>query len=114
MKLSVVTVCYNSQATIGDTVESFLAQTHRDKELLVIDGGSGDDTLKVVQSYASPDIRVVSEPDEGVFDTMNKGLRLFAGDAVGFLNSDDTFHDAGTLEAIAPGSRTRTSPMATF
>lgn len=103
MKLSVVTVCYNSQATIADTIESFLAQTHPDKELLIIDGASQDDTLSVVSSYASPDIRVVSEPDKGVFDAMNKGLRLFSGDAMGFLNSDDTFHDAGALEAIAAG-----------
>lgn len=103
MNLSVVTVCYNSQATIRDTIESFLGQTHGDKELLVIDGGSRDDTLKLVGSFTSPDIRVLSEPDEGVFDAMNKGLRLFVGDAVGFLNSDDTFHDAGALAAIAAG-----------
>jgi glycosyltransferase len=101
MKISVVTASYNSQATIGFTIESFLAQTHPDKEMLVIDGASGDATLKIVESFGSGAIRVVSEKDRGVYDAMNKGFRLFEGDAVGFLNSDDTFHDSGTLGEIA-------------
>lgn len=101
MKLSVVTVCFNSESTIKTTIDSFVSQTHDDKELLIIDGGSRDNTLDIVNSYRSADISVVSEPDEGVFDAMNKGLRIFSGDAVGFLNSDDTFHDDGVLTAIA-------------
>jgi glycosyltransferase len=101
MKLSVVTVAYNSQATIAYTIESFVGQSHREKEMLVIDGGSDDATLKIVESFGSADIRVFSGKDKGVFDAMNKGLHLFEGDAVGFLNSDDTFHDPGVLEAIA-------------
>lgn len=101
MKLSVVTVCFNSGATIKTTIDSFISQTHDDKELLIVDGGSRDNTLDVVRSYRSADIRIVSESDEGVFDAMNKGLRLFSGDAVGFLNSDDTFHDDGVLAAVA-------------
>ena len=60
-----------------------------------------DDTVKIVELFRSPDIRLLSEKDKGVFDAMNKGLHLFQGDAVGFLNSDDTFHDSGVLEAIA-------------
>lgn len=101
MILSVVTVCFNSENTIRSTIDSFVSQTHDDKELLIIDGGSRDSTLDVVRSYRSSNIRVVSEPDDGVFDAMNKGLRLFLGDAVGFLNSDDTFHDDGVLAAVA-------------
>jgi glycosyltransferase len=101
MKISVVTAAYNSGETIAYTIESFLAQSHRDKEMLVIDGVSGDDTVKIVESFRSPDIRLMSEKDNGVFDAMNKGLHLFQGEAVGFLNSDDTFHDNGVLEAIA-------------
>jgi glycosyltransferase len=100
MKISVVTAAYNSQATIAYTLESFLAQSHRDKEMLVIDGASDDATLKIVESFKSPDIRVLSEKDKGVFDAMNKGLHLFQGDAVGFLNSDDTFHEPSVLEEI--------------
>lgn len=101
MKISVITASYNSEATIGATIESFLAQTHPDKEMLVVDGASKDATLKIVESFGSSEIRVISEPDKGVYDAMNKGLHLFKGDSIGFLNSDDTFHDDGALAAIA-------------
>jgi len=103
MKISVVTASFNSEATIGFTIESFLGQSHPEKEMLVIDGASGDGTLKIVESFASEAIRVFSEPDNGVYDAMNKGFHLFEGDAVGFLNSDDTFHDANVLADIASG-----------
>ncbi len=101
MKISVVTASYNSQATIGFTVESFLAQQHPEKEMLVIDGASSDATVKIVESFGSDAIRVFSEKDRGVYDAMNKGFRLYQGDAVGFLNSDDTFHDRNVLSDIA-------------
>lgn len=101
MKISVVTASYNSQATIGFTIESFLNQDHLEKEMLVIDGASCDATLKLVESFKSDLIRVFSEKDKGVYDAMNKGFRLFDGDAVGFLNSDDTFHDSRALGDIA-------------
>ena len=101
MKVSVITASYNSAATIGDTIESFLEQTHPDKEMLIIDGASSDQTLEIAKSFGSSQIRVFSEPDRGVYDAMNKGLRLFAGEAVGFLNSDDTFHSRTVLAAIA-------------
>ncbi len=101
MKISVITACYNSEATIGFTIESFLAQKHSEKEMLVIDGLSGDSTLKIVESFGSDAIRVLSEKDKGVYDAMNKGFRLFQGDALGFLNSDDTFHDPDVLGDIA-------------
>jgi glycosyltransferase len=101
MKISVVTASYNSEATIGFTVESFLGQKHPEKEMLVIDGASSDATLRIVESFGSEAIRVFSEKDKGVYDAMNKGFRLFQGDAVGFLNSDDTFHDSNVLSDIA-------------
>jgi len=101
MKISVVTVCFNSAATIGWTIESFLAQDWPDKELLVVDGVSRDETLKIVEGFADPAVRVSSEPDKGIYDAMNKGLQRFSGDAVGFLNSDDRYRDTGALSAIA-------------
>jgi glycosyltransferase len=101
MKISVITASYNSAATIGATIESFLEQTHPDKEMLIIDGASSDQTLEIAQSFGSNQIRIFSEPDKGVYDAMNKGLRLFAGAAVGFLNSDDTFHSRTVMAAIA-------------
>ncbi|MGH6828640.1 MAG: glycosyltransferase family 2 protein [Rhizomicrobium sp.] len=101
MKISVVTPSFNSQATIAATIRSFLAQDHRDKEMLVIDGGSSDATLAIAREFASPLIGIVSEKDRGVYDAMNKGLKLYGGDAVGFLNANDTFHDARSLSRIA-------------
>jgi glycosyltransferase len=101
LKISVITVAFNSAATIRDTIRSFLDQSHPAKELIVIDGMSKDDTLAIANSFASPDIRVVSEPDKGPFDAMNKGLARYTGDAVGVLNSDDTFHDGQALARIA-------------
>lgn len=102
-KISVVTACYNAERTIGWTIKSFLAQTHRRKELLIIDGASTDRTLKIAKRLATADVRIISERDNGIYDAMNKGLRLYTGDAIGFLNADDTFHDAGALMRIAGG-----------
>lgn len=105
MKISVVTVCRNSEKTLAGTLDSFVAQTYGEKELLLIDGASTDRTLDIARSYNSTDIRISSEPDRGIYDAMNRGLRLFQGDAVGFLNSDDTFHDEASLSRIADGLR---------
>jgi glycosyltransferase involved in cell wall biosynthesis len=98
VKISVVTVSYNAARTIGHTLESFFEQTHPDKELLVIDGGSSDETLQIVRAFEGA--RVVSEPDRGLYDAMNKGLRLFTGEAVGFLNADDRYADRGVLADV--------------
>src|SRR3954469_23881339 len=105
MKISVVTASHNSEATIGFTIESFLEQTYPEKEMLVIDGASRDATIKIVESFGSDAIRVFSEKDKGVYDAMNKGFRLFSGDAIGFLNSDDTFHNSRVLADIAAAMR---------
>ena len=101
MKISVITVCFNSEHTIGDTIRSFLSQEYRNSELLIIDGGSQDNTVALAHSFEDPRIRVISEPDNGIYDAMNKGLRLFEGDAVGTLNSDDTYHDSLSLSRVA-------------
>ena len=103
MKISVVTVCHNSEKTIAYTVRSFVEQSHSDKELLVIDGGSTDRTLQIVRSFGDSLIRIISEKDDGIYDAMNKGLAAYTGDAVGFLNSDDMFHDSSVLARIASG-----------
>ncbi|UPJ52023.1 glycosyltransferase [Bradyrhizobium sp. 200] len=105
MKISVVTASYNSEATIGYTIDSFLEQTHPEKEMLIIDGASSDATIRIVESYRSNAIRLFSDKDAGVYDAMNKGLRLFEGNAVGFLNSDDTFHNSTVLSDIATAMR---------
>ena len=82
-------------------MESFYRQSHPDKELVVVDGASLDDTLAVVRSFEREGLTLISEPDAGLYDAMNKGLGVFGGDAVGFLNADDRFHDAHALAALA-------------
>ncbi len=101
MKISVVTVCLNAASTIRFTLDSFAAQTHPEKELLVIDGGSTDGTPDIARSYARDGVAVFSEPDEGIYDAMNKGLERVRGAAVGFLNADDRFAAPDCLSEIA-------------
>lgn len=103
MKISILTVCWNSASTVRHTIDSFLAQDHGDKELVVVDGNSSDETLAIVRSYPHDQIRLVSEADNGMYDALNKGLRLYTGDAVGVLNSDDCFHDHTALRRISAG-----------
>ena len=83
MKISVITVCYNSQDTIQMTMESVLQQTDAELEYIIIDGASGDNTLKIIEQYLEDTrIRLVSEPDNGLYDAMNKGTALATGDYV--------------------------------
>jgi glycosyltransferase involved in cell wall biosynthesis len=103
LKISVITVSFNAAATIRYSIESFLAQTHPDKELIVVDGASKDETARIVESFDAPGVRLISEPDDGMYDAANKGLAAFTGDAVGFLNSDDKFADEHALVHIADG-----------
>lgn len=106
MKISVITVCFNSSATIADTLRSVAMQTHPEVEHIVIDGGSTDTTLELVKCHGARVTRIVSEPDRGIYDAMNKGLALATGNVVGFLNSDDFFVDAHVLEHVCAAMRT--------
>jgi glycosyltransferase involved in cell wall biosynthesis len=101
MKISVITVTWNSAATIMDTLRSVNAQTHRDVEHIVIDGGSTDATLAIVRAEGRRVAAIVSEPDQGIYDAMNKGLRLATGDVVGLINSDDFFASPEVLATVA-------------
>ena len=100
MKISIITVTYNSAATIRDTLNSIEHQTHVDREHIVIDGVSSDGTLDILSECGMPDDKVVSEPDSGIYDAMNKGIKLASGDIVGILNSDDFFCNEYVLEKI--------------
>lgn len=88
MKLSIITVCYNSVATLRDTIESVLAQDYPQIEHIIVDGGSTDGTLGLIEEYASKAdskiVRWISEPDQGIYDAMNKGVQLASGDVIGF------------------------------
>jgi len=91
MRLSVVTVCFNSAGTIADTLASVATQDAADFEHIVVDGNSSDGTMSTVEGHAHPRLRWISEPDHGLYDAMNKGLHMATGDYVIFLNSDDYF-----------------------
>lgn len=101
MKITVITVSYNSAATIADTVRSVASQSHPDVEHLVIDGRSTDDTVQVVEAHRHPNLVLSSEPDKGIYDAMNKGLSRATGEVIGFLNADDFYADANVLARVA-------------
>ena len=101
MKVSVVTITYNSGGTLRDTIESVLSQSYENIEYLLIDGGSKDNTLEIIKSYSDARIRWVSEPDKGIYDAMTKGKRMASGDVVGVLNSDDFYPDSQVLQRVA-------------
>lgn len=103
MKISVIMAAYNSSATIARAVESFLAQDHPEKELIVVDGASTDESCAIVEDFGSPLIHVFSEPDKGIYDAMNKGLARMKGDAFGCLNSDDCYARPDALHLISEG-----------
>ncbi|MBR6486346.1 MAG: glycosyltransferase, partial [Lachnospiraceae bacterium] len=96
-EVSLITVAYNSEATIGRTIESVLAQTVPPKEYLIIDGASKDSTVSVAEGYREAfekkgiSYTIVSEPDNGIYDAMNKGIKRAAGDIIGMINSDDWY-----------------------
>ena len=100
--LSVITVCRNAAATIGGTAESVNAQTCRDFEWIVVDGASTDGTLQVLAPYNACIAKLVSEPDQGIYDAMNKGLALARGRWVFFLNADDRFCAHDVIERLRP------------
>ncbi|WNZ44013.1 glycosyltransferase family 2 protein [Leptolyngbya boryana CZ1] len=100
MKVSIVTVTYNAAATIRDTIESVLAQDYPNIEHIIIDGASKDNTVEIVQSYGDRIARFVSEPDRGMYDGMNKGIKLATGDAIAILNADDVYINSHVISTI--------------
>lgn len=100
MKVTVITVCLNREATIRDTIESVLSQDYPHVEYIVIDGASTDYTLTVVQEYKEKISIIQSEPDGGMYEALNKGIRLASGDIVGMLHSDDLFYSSSTLSDV--------------
>ena len=108
MKISIITATYNSGKTVTDTLESVLRQSYNDFEYLIIDGASKDDTMNIVKEYEprfDGRLKYISEPDKGLYDAMNKGLKMATGDVVGILNSDDFYTSDDALQTIADAFR---------
>ena len=99
MKFSVITATYNSEDTIERTVRSVMAQGGVDIEHIIIDNCSKDKTLEIIAACKSPFVQVISEPDNGIYDAFNKGLKLASGEVVSFLNSDDYYLDGALSKA---------------
>ena len=104
MKISIITVTYNSERTVGDTMESVLRQDYEDFEYVVVDGGSTDGTVDIIKEYEprfEGRMRWISERDKGMYDGINKGIRMATGDVVGIINSDDFYHRTDVFSKIA-------------
>lgn len=96
-RISLITVCYNAESSIADTLQSAREQTYRNFEHLIVDGASKDSTLETVRQFSDLPLVISSEPDMGIYDAMNKGIARAHGDIIFFLNADDRLHDAGVL-----------------
>ena len=104
MKISVITATYNSGATLRDTVESVLRQTYHNIEYIIVDGDSHDNSMDIVREYEplfNGRLHYVSEPDNGLYDAMNKGIAMATGDVIGILNSDDFYTSDNIVEQVA-------------
>lgn len=100
MKITIITVCYNSAMTIEKTILSVASQTYKNIEYIIIDGNSKDNTIHIIKNHQDKIFNWISESDEGLYDAMNKGIALATGDLIGILNSDDTFNSDTIVEEI--------------
>ena len=100
-KISIITAVYNNASMIVGCLDAILDQCYLNIEVIIIDGGSTDGTLELIQKYKNIMSVIVSEPDNGLYDALNKGISLATGDVVGFMHSDDLFYDQHTLYKVA-------------
>jgi glycosyltransferase involved in cell wall biosynthesis len=101
VKISLITVSFNSGGTIKDTIESIQSQDYKDLEYIVVDGMSTDGTVEIIKSSEAMITQWISEPDEGIYDAMNKAIKMATGEVVGILNSDDFYSSPNILSAVA-------------
>ncbi len=104
LKISVITVSYNSSSTIEDTLKSVLSQTYQNVESVIVDGASTDNTIDIIRAYESKfegRLLYISEADKGIYDAMNKGIQMATGEVIGFLNSDDYYTSKDILRNVA-------------
>jgi glycosyltransferase involved in cell wall biosynthesis len=100
---SIITVCYNAELTINRCISSVISQKYKNVEYIIIDGGSTDNTLNIIDQYKQHIAIIKSEPDKGIYDAMNKGIKLATGDIIGLINADDYFADDTVLNDIEAG-----------
>lgn len=100
MKVTIITVSFNSEKTIADTIQSVISQDYKDIEYILVDGLSKDNTINIVKSYGEKITKFISEKDKGLYDAMNKGIELATGDIIGILNSDDFYANNQVISKI--------------
>jgi len=100
MKVSVITSCYNREATIRGAIESVLSQDYPDIEYIVVDGASKDSSLDIVNEYRDRGLNIISEPDHGMYEAINKGIRMATGDIIGLVHSDDFLYDNHVISDV--------------
>ena len=101
MKVSIITICYNRVKTIEKAIQSVLSQDYEDIEYIIIDGKSKDGTQQIIEKYRNQITNYISEPDNGMYEAINKGLAIATGDIVGLMHSDDEFYDNNVISKIA-------------
>ena len=99
-KFSIITVTYNAGKVLEDTIQSVVFQTYRNVEYIIVDGGSTDQTIEIANKYRDRISQIISEPDKGLYDAMNKGIRMATGDYLCFLNAGDELHENETLQKM--------------
>ncbi len=99
-RFSIITVTYNAEKVLKDTIQSVVKQTYKNYEYIIVDGASKDQTLSIVNKYKDRFSKIISEPDRGLYDAMNKGIKIASGDYLCFLNAGDRFHEDNTLQQI--------------
>ena len=100
MKVSIITVSFNAEETISDTIKSVINQDYENIEYIIIDGASKDKTSSIVKSFGFKVAKFISEPDKGIYDAMNKGLALATGEIIGILNADDFYADSSIISKV--------------
>lgn len=101
MKISIITSCYNREKTIRDCIESVLSQDYDNIEYIIIDGASQDNSMNIINEYKGKIAKIISEQDHGMYEAINKGLRLATGDVIGLMHSDDEFYDSHVVSRLA-------------
>lgn len=100
LSISIITVSFNSASTIKDTIQSVLSQSYKNLEYIIVDGSSKDGTVEIIRSYGKKISKFISEPDLGIYDAINKGIKMSTGDIIGILNSDDSFYNDFVVDNI--------------
>ncbi len=100
MKVSIITISFNAEETISDTIKSVINQDYENIEYIIVDGASKDKTISIIKSFGFSVSKFISEPDKGIYDAMNKGLALATGDVIGILNADDIYADTKVISNV--------------